>query len=113
MLPLYGLSVAHANDRIPREAFVESSATLLLINSLASVVGPTLAACVMDIFGAPALFFFTAAVHAAMAIFTIVRLRMKEAAGAVHREKFEPLPHEGSPSSLELDPRGTEEEKAA
>ena len=48
MLPLYGLSVAHANDRIPREAFVESSATLLLINSLASVVGPTLAAGVMD-----------------------------------------------------------------
>ncbi|MGA7712115.1 MAG: MFS transporter [Rhizomicrobium sp.] len=113
MLPLYGLSVAHANDRIPREAFVESSATLLLINSLASVVGPTLAAAVMDIFGAHALFFFTAAIHTTMAVFTIVRLRVKEAAGATHREKFEPLPHEGSPSSLELDPRGTEEEKAA
>ena len=46
-LPLYGLSVAHANDRIARQSFVETSATLLLINSLASVIGPTLAALFM------------------------------------------------------------------
>ena len=113
VLPLYGLSVAHANDRIPREAFVESSATLLLINSLASVVGPALAASVMDAFGTRSLFFFTASVHVAMMVFTLARLRLKEAPGAEHREKFKPLPHEGSPSSLELDPRGPNEEKAA
>ncbi len=113
MLPLYGLSVAHANDRIPREAFVESSATLLLINSLASVLGPTIAAGVMDAFGAQALFFFTASVHLAMTGFIVVRLRQKEAPGTEYREKFKPLPHQASPSSLELDPRGPEEEKAA
>ncbi len=113
MLPLYGLSVAHANDRIPREAFVESSATLLLINSLAAVVGPTIAAGVMDAFGVQALFFFTAAVHTAMAAFTLVRLRQKEAPGTEHREKFEPMPQQSSPSALELDPRGTEEEKVS
>jgi MFS family permease len=38
-LPMYGLSVAHANDRLPREMFIEASATLLLINALASVGG--------------------------------------------------------------------------
>ncbi|MDE2134836.1 MAG: MFS transporter [Alphaproteobacteria bacterium] len=113
MLPLYGLSVAHANDRIPREAFVESSATLLLINSLAAVLGPTIAAGVMDAFGAQALFFFTASVHLAMTVFTVVRLRQKEAPGTEHREKFKPLPNQASPTSLELDPRGPEEEKAA
>ncbi|HEY0282729.1 MAG TPA: MFS transporter [Rhizomicrobium sp.] len=113
VLPLYGLSVAHANDRIPRANFVESSATLLLINSLASVAGPTIAASVMDMFGAQSLFFFTAAVHVAMTGFTVVRLRQKEAPGGEYREKFAPLPHEASPSSLELDPRGPEEGKAA
>ncbi|MGC9954004.1 MAG: MFS transporter [Rhizomicrobium sp.] len=113
VLPLYGLSVAHANDRIPREAFVESSATLLLINSLASVLGPTMAAGIMDAFGTQALFYFTAAVHLAMMGFTAVRLRQKEAPGTEYREKFEPLPHQASPTSLELDPRGPEEEKAA
>jgi MFS family permease len=103
MLPLYALSVAHANDRIPRTSFVEASATLLLINSIASVIGPTLAAAVMDGFGAPALFFFTAAVHGSMLVFTLVRLTQK--GGADTREKFSPLPHESSLASLELDPR--------
>jgi MFS family permease len=109
MLPLYGLSVAHANDRIPRESFVESSATLLLINSIASVLGPTFAASVMDGFGAPSLFFFTAAVHLSMLAFTLVRLRQKSAPKGEHREEFSPLPYEASPASLELDPRKAKE----
>ena len=94
--------------------FVESSATLLLINSLASVLGPTIAAAVMDGFGAQSLFLFTAAIHLTMTIFTVVRLRQKQAPGGEHREKYEPLPHQASPSALELDPRGPDEaEKAA
>jgi MFS family permease len=113
MLPLYGLSVAHANDRIPREAFVESSATLLLINAVASVLGPTLAAGVMDAFGARSLFFFTAAVHTAMTVFTVLRLRARGAAGDEYRDKFEPLPHQSSPTALELDPRGPDEQRTA
>jgi MFS family permease len=112
MLPLYGLSVAHANDRIPRESFVEASATLLLLNSLASVIGPTLAAGVMDALGAHALFFVTAAVHLTLMTFTLVRLRQKEAP-AEFREKFAPVPPQSSPTALELDPRGPEEQKAA
>jgi len=108
MLPLYGLSVAHANDRIPREAFVETSATLLLINSIASVLGPTLAATVMDAFGARSLFFFTAAVHVLMLGFTAVRVGRKSAPPEEFRERFEPVPHESSPAALELDPRKPE-----
>lgn len=113
MLPLYGLSVAHANDRIPREAFVESSATLLLINSMASVLGPTLAASVMDAFGARSLFFFTAAVHTIMTVFTVTRLKVRSAAGDEFREKFEPVPLQSSTGVLELDPRGPEDQKPA
>jgi MFS family permease len=101
MLPLYALSVAHANDRIPRQSFVEASATLLLINSIASVIGPTFAAAVMDRFGAPALFFFTAAVHTMMLVFTLLRLSAR--GGAQVKEPFAPLPPEST--ALELDPR--------
>lgn len=112
MLPLYGLSVAHANDRIRRGAFVETSATLLLVNALASVIGPTAAASAMDAFGVRSLFFYTATIHVLMAIFTLVRLRMKEPAGPEYREKFEPVAHQASPGALELDPRGGEEKAA-
>jgi len=101
MLPLYALAVAHANDRMPRHAFVEASATLLLINSIASVIGPTVAASVMDRFGAPALFFYTAAVHASMLVFTLIRLGVMKP--AVLRGPFSPLPP--SLASVELDPR--------
>ena len=114
VLPLYGLSVAHTNDRIPRAEFVETSATLLMINSLASVFGPTLGALVTDRFGTASLFLYTAAIHTAMAVFTVVRLRMRDAAHAENREKFEPMPAQSSPAELELDPRSPESgERAA
>ena len=111
-LPFYGLSVAHANDRIPREAFVEASATLLLMNALASCFGPTLAAIVIDRFGTASLFLYTAAIHGSMTLFVIARIRMQETLIGEHREKFEMMPQQGSPAGLELDPRGPEEKAA-
>lgn len=107
-LPLYGLSVAHTNDRIPREAFVETSATLLMINSLVSVLGPTLAATVTRVWGMGTLFLYTAAIHAALALFTLVRLSQRAAPALEHHERFEPLPEQASPAASELDPRSQE-----
>jgi len=107
-LPFYGLSVAHANDRIPREAFVEASATLLMINALASCFGPSLAAQVIAYFGSEALFLYTAAIHTAMTVFVLVRIRTREALIGETRDKFEVMPQQGSPAGLELDPRGPE-----
>jgi MFS family permease len=103
-LPIYGLSVAHANDKLPRERFVEASATLLLINAIASVAGPTIAATVTDRYGMATLFLYTAAVHLALAAFVIARVRT--AAPPPHGEPYEPMPAQASPTALELDPRG-------
>jgi MFS family permease len=112
-LPLYGLSVAHTNDRIPRTAFVETSATLLLINSLSSVGGPTIAAILMGQFGARALFFYSAAIHIAMAAFTFIRIAQKDAVPVAERERYEALPQSGTQAEAALDPRGADEIKAA
>jgi MFS family permease len=103
-LPIYGLSVAHANDKLPREMFVEASATLLLINAIASVAGPVIAATVTDRFGMPTLFLFTASVHLALATFALGRVRM--AVSPPHGERYAPMPAQASPVALELDPRG-------
>ncbi|HWA90507.1 MAG TPA: MFS transporter [Rhizomicrobium sp.] len=110
-LPFYGLSVAHANDRIPREGFVEASATLLMINALAACFGPTLAAQVIQYAGSQALFLYTATIHVAMAVFVVVRLRVGETLIGETKDKFEMMPPQSSPAALELDPRG--ETKAA
>ena len=107
-LPLYSLSVAHANDRLPRAKFVEASAGLLMINAAASIPGPILAAFAMAAAGPYALFLFTALSHAAMAFYAFTRIRLREPAPAETRDIFTPAP-QGSPAALPLDPRGPEQ----
>jgi MFS family permease len=108
MLPLYSLSIAHANDRLARSEFIEASATLLLVNALASVVGPSLAAFIIAHSAMASLFFYTAAVHLLMTIFTIARITMVRAVpGEVH-DHLVALPQTASPNAFELDPRGPE-----
>ena len=107
MLPLYSLSIAHANDRMQRSEFVEASATLLLINALASVAGPILGATITARFGMPALFFYTASVHVVMTIVTILRTA-SAAAPKEGQGHYVPVPQLASPTMLELDPRGPE-----
>lgn len=108
MLPLYSLSIAHANDRIARTEFIEASATLLMINALASVAGPTIAAIVTAHAGLASLFFYTATIHVAMVAFTVLRITTKEAAIEENREHFVAVPQQASPTAAELDPRGPE-----
>ncbi|MDE2464953.1 MAG: MFS transporter, partial [Alphaproteobacteria bacterium] len=105
-LPIYGLSVAHTNDRIPREEFVSASATLLLVNALASVIGPIAAAEITTHTTIAALFWFVAAIHGVHVLFVIWRMNRAERPPEVYREPYAPvLPHT-TPTALELDPRG-------
>ena len=104
MLPLYSLSIAHANDRLPRAEFVQTSAGLLMITALLSIPGPLLAATVMSLAGPYALFLFTAIAHAAMAFFAFTRIRMREAPPPESRDEFAAMVP-GSPAAAALDPR--------
>src|ERR1700749_2941340 len=88
-LPMYGLSIAHANDRLPREMFVEASATLLLINAIAAAIGPILAALVTDRMGIAWLFVYTAGIHLLLAAFVITRIAIKATPPEELREPFE------------------------
>jgi MFS family permease len=108
MLPLYSLSIAHANDRLPRAQFVEASAGLLMINAAASIPGPLLGAFVMANAGAASLFLYTALAQATMAFYAFTRIRTKGPAPQETRDAFNPLP-QGSPAALPLDPRGPEQ----
>jgi len=107
MLPLYSLSIAHANDRLPRSEFVEISAGLLMISAATSIPGPLLAAFVISTAGTSALFLYTALAHAAMAFYAFTRIRVREPATADTRDAFASAP-QGSPAGLPLDPRGQE-----
>jgi MFS family permease len=112
MLPLYSLSIAHANDRMERSEFVEASATLLLVNGLASVAGPICGALVVARFGQSTLFFYTAGIHFIMGGFTLWRITIARGVPGEKREHFVSLPQPASPQALELDPRGPEHSDA-
>jgi len=110
MLPLVGLAIAHANDRVPRADFIEISAGLLLIGVAASIPGPLLASVLMTLAGPYSLFLYIAIVYAGMAFYAFTRMRVKEPAPAETRDVFAAMP-QGSPAAFALDPRAPPREK--
>ena len=75
--PLYSICVAHTNDRVSPEGYVEAAGGLLLVFAAGAVAGPLVASAVVKIFGMDMLFAYTAFVHVAMAGYTIRRMRVE------------------------------------
>ena len=76
-LPLYSLSIAHANDRAKDSQYVLVAAGLLFIYALGASVGPLLASVVIDRFGAPAFFAYTSVMHALLILATFFRMSQR------------------------------------
>lgn len=112
-LPLYSLSVAHANDFAPKGRFVELSAALILTFSVGAVIGPLLASATMNVFGGPAFFTYTSIVHLAFLAFILYRRTKRPEVTADRRTRFVVLLRT-SPAIFGLarsgrDERGTDE----
>lgn len=87
-LPLYSLCVAHTNDLVPPDAYVEVSSGLLLTFAIGAILGPVFASAAMGAVGKEALFGFSAAGHAAMAAFAWYKIRTDAPAPDGDREVF-------------------------
>lgn len=72
--PLYAISVAHTNDFVQPEGYVEAASELLLVYAVGAVTGPLAAATVMHQLGPGSLFSFTATVHLAVLVYTLYRI---------------------------------------
>jgi len=86
--PLYALSVAHANDNVNPDEYVESASGLLLTYGIGAVIGPLLASALMGVIGARGLFLFSASTHATMGAFAIYRMRRRARAPEEERTGF-------------------------
>lgn len=73
-LPLYALSVAHANDFTAPSDYVETSSGLLLVLGLGSSIGPTLSSWLDSLSAVQALFIYTAFVHVLIGGFVVWRI---------------------------------------
>jgi MFS family permease len=107
--PLYALAVAHANDFARTDEFVKIASGLLFLYGFGTMLGPLMAAPLMDRVSPEGLFAFCAVVHLALAIYTLFRMTRRPSAPP--RESFQgmPVPKTATPESAVLDPRSEPE----
>lgn len=111
-IPLYALSVAHANDFADREDAVDISSGLLLVYAVGAVIGPLTASALMGQIGAGGLFAYTTVVYALFMGFVVIRMAKRETPAPEDRDDFVAMIRT-SPVALEMDPRTAPEETIA
>lgn len=87
-LPLYSISVAHANDHADPTEYVTVSSGLLLMYGIGAIAGPFTASLLMTAAGATGLYMFTTFVHVLLAAIIVVRSVRSRAPAAGQRITF-------------------------
>jgi MFS family permease len=108
---IYGLSVAHVNDRIDPARLLDATGGLLLLYGFGAAVGPTAAGIMMDLVGPGSLMTYFAALLLALAAFALHRMRVAPPLPAEAQSSYVSVTG-GSPAVLQLDPRVEPEPEA-
>jgi MFS family permease len=101
---VYPVSVALVNDRLDPGDMVSASGGLLFAYSIGAVVGPLVASTAMEGAGPAGLFLFCALVAAGMAAYSMMRMRVREAAPDEEKQPFQ-IVARTTPVATEMDPR--------
>ncbi len=110
--PFYALGVAQTNDYITARDFVAASGGLLFAWGLGASAGPSAAGWIMQAIGPDGLFYYLAAVLAAIALFIVYRMARRRAMPAALQGNFLPIEPQCSGAPI-LDPRSGEEARPA
>ena len=78
-ITVYSVAAAHANDFCPDDFVVELNASLIFFFSLGAIAAPLVAAEIIVRHGANGLFWFIAAAHATLIVFTLYRMTQRSA----------------------------------
>ncbi len=108
IVPMFGLTAAHANDHASPGEAVSTNGGLLLLHGCGSVVGATLGASVMAAFGPPSLFLYIATIYVGFSAFCLYRILVRPPVPGEQKTPFTPVPKSASPTVFEI---GAEEEK--
>ena len=101
---IYGLGVAHVNDVIDSSRLLEFTGGLLLVHGAGAALGPTVGGVVMDVFGAASLMPFFGLVLAALALYTLKRMRVAPPVPEAVKAEYVVM-GSGSQAVLQIDPR--------
>ena len=86
--PMYAIAVAHANDYADADDYVMVSSGLLLMFGAGAIFGPFLASAVMEFTGASGLYLTTLFVHAALALYVLLRIVRRGKSTVDHHIEF-------------------------
>lgn len=101
---LYSLFIAHANDFVTTEQTVKASGGLITLHALGAIMGPILAAILMEWLNNIGLFVFITIINIILVVFGIIRSKQGHIAPEETTETFVTIPNTG-PTVIELDPR--------
>ncbi len=72
-MPLFSISLAHANDFAKEGDFVQLSASLMLVYGLGAAVGPLIGSAWINWYGPAGFFVYTSVIHVVFLAFAVVR----------------------------------------
>lgn len=112
--PMYGLTVAHANDYAAPDDFVKIASGLLLMSGIGTMIGPIIGALAMEHLGPGGLFSFFSVMHVLLIAYTAYRMSRRPAARDVPRDAFQSVPplKTATPEAIAMDPRADEAKPA-
>ncbi|WEK49713.1 MAG: MFS transporter [Candidatus Kaistia colombiensis] len=112
--PMYGLTVAHANDYAAPDDFVKVASGLLLMSGFGTMIGPIIGALAMTHLGPAGLFTFFSVIHVVLIGYTAFRMTRRPAPRDVPRDAFQPMPllKNATPETIALDPRAEDAKPA-
>lgn len=103
-VPIYSLSITHANDQVKDNNFVGMSSALLMIHSFGLVIGPAFSSNLLSVFGESALFSILGGFHLMLFVYGLYRLIRKRGPRASDLTPYFSIPRT-TPLLFRWDPR--------
>jgi MFS family permease len=112
LFPLYGLSVAHANDQLAPEQMLEASRGLLLVYGFGAILGPAAAGLVMSLLGPMGLPLLSGTFLALLGVFGLYRMTRRPPPPVEEQGEFVAMVRT-TPVALEMHPQVDAEEQVS
>ena len=96
-MPLYSLCGAHTNDHLTPRQIVAASATLVLVGGFGLVMGPSLAAALMQLTRPAGIFWLLALVHGCIGAYGLYRMTRREPVPLDEQRTYDPVSLRTSP----------------
>ena len=108
-MPMYSLTIAHANDFLEPHQMVAASGSLVLVGGIGAAFGPVTLAGMMSLMGPIGFFWGLGLVHAAIGIVALYRMSKRASRPIEDQGAFVAVPPRASPIAAYLTPDNRED----